>query len=152
MNKGYRKCVGIIVARKDNKVLLCERNDLPGQWQFPQGGIETGESIAAAGRRELEEETSLVSVVEIAELDTPLRYDFPPQIQQNNKWEYAGQDMFWVLFRFTGTAGELNLQTADPEFRNFRWTDIDDAPKNIVEFKRNVYIKAVEFFKPLIES
>lgn len=152
MNKGYRKCVGIIVARKDNKVLLCERNDLPGQWQFPQGGMETGESIAAAGRRELEEETSLVSVVKIAELNTPLRYDFPPQIRQNNKWQYAGQDMFWVLFRFTGAAEELNLQTAQPEFRNFRWTDIDDAPKYIVEFKRNVYIKAVEFFKPLIES
>ena len=44
MDGNYRKCVGIVVYQND-KVLLCERKDTPGGWQFPQGGIETGESF-----------------------------------------------------------------------------------------------------------
>ena len=47
MNGNYRKCVGITVY-KDHKVLLCERRDLPGAWQFPQGGIEAGEGLIEA--------------------------------------------------------------------------------------------------------
>ena len=54
MNGNYRKCVGITVY-KDHKVLLCERRDLPGAWQFPQGGIEAGEGLIEAARRELKE-------------------------------------------------------------------------------------------------
>ena len=84
MNGNYRKCVGITVY-KDHKVLLCERRDLPGAWQFPQGGIEAGEGLIEAARRELKEETSIVSVEPADTVTEPLRYTFPPEIQKGGK-------------------------------------------------------------------
>ena len=74
----YRKNVGIIVADKDGKVLMCARADQEDlQWQFPQGGIENGEDIVAAAERELHEETGISSVRLIGIMPEPLRYDFP---------------------------------------------------------------------------
>ena len=65
MENIYRKCVGIVLCNKENKVLWCERKDAPGQWQFPQGGIDDGETFIEAAKRELKEETSVVSVENI---------------------------------------------------------------------------------------
>ena len=74
----YRKNVGIIVADKDGKVLMCARADQEDlQWQFPQGGIENGEDITAAAKRELYEETGISSVRLVKVMPTTLRYDFP---------------------------------------------------------------------------
>lgn len=151
MAKNYRKCVGIVVF-KDKKVLLCERKDVAGQWQFPQGGIEKGEDFVDAAARELREETSLSSVEKTATISTPLRYDFPESIKKNGTWKFDGQDMQWVLFKLLGNDDEINLQTKEPEFRNWRWENIDEAPKKIVEFKRNVYLQVVKKFKPFVEE
>ena len=51
MSYPYRKNVGIVVCNRHKRVLWCERKDLPGQWQFPQGGIEDGETVLEAARR-----------------------------------------------------------------------------------------------------
>ena len=82
----------------------------------------------------------------------PLRYTFPPEIQKGGKWRYDGQEMQWVLFRFTGEDDEINLETEEPEFARYAWEDIDEAVKRIAEFKKNVYIEAVKKFKPVVEG
>lgn len=150
MENLYRRCVGTIVFYK-GKVLLCERLDTPGAWQFPQGGAEPGEDTETTARRELREETSIISVKAEAVIDTPLRYDFPPEVKKKSKWQYAGQEMRWVLFRFCGDDKEINLATENPEFSRYAWEDIDEAVKRIVDFKKNVYTEAVRIFKPLVE-
>ena len=150
MENLYRRCVGTIVFYK-GKVLLCERLDTPGAWQFPQGGAEPGEDTETTARRELREETSIISVKTEAVIDTPLRYDFPPEVKKKSKWQYAGQEMRWVLFRFCGDEKEINLATENPEFSRYAWEDIDEAVKRIVDFKKNVYTEAVRIFKPLVE-
>ena len=165
MENLYRRCVGTVVFYK-GKVLLCERLDTPGAWQFPQGGAEPGEDtettarrelreetsiIETTARRELREETSIISVKTEAVIDTPLRYDFPPEVKKKSKWQYAGQEMRWVLFRFCGDEKEINLATENPEFSRYAWEDIDEAVKRIVDFKKNVYTEAVKIFKPLVE-
>lgn len=150
MENLYRRCVGTVVFYK-GKVLLCERLDTPGAWQFPQGGAEPGEDTETTARRELREETSIISVKTEAVIDTPLRYDFPPEVKKKSKWQYAGQDMRWVLFRFCGDEKEINLATENPEFSRYAWEDIDEAVKRIVDFKKNVYTEAVKIFKPLVE-
>lgn len=150
MENLYRRCVGTVVFYK-GKALLCERLDTPGAWQFPQGGAEPGEDTETTARRELREETSIISVKTEAVIDTPLRYDFPPEVKKKSKWQYAGQEMRWVLFRFCGDEKEINLATENPEFSRYAWEDIDEAVKRIVDFKKNVYTEAVKIFKPLVE-
>ena len=102
----YRKNVGIAVFNKDQKVLMCARADKPGfAWQFPQGGIDNGETPLEAAYRELKEETGITSVELVAQLNKPLRYDFPTEILENFKKlgrNNIGQEQYWVLFYFYG--------------------------------------------------
>tara|TARA_B100000900_G_scaffold69396_1_gene54656 strand:- start:3798 stop:3947 length:150 start_codon:yes stop_codon:yes gene_type:complete len=39
----YRPNVGIIIFNRDGKILWCKRKQGDG-WQFPQGGIDEGET------------------------------------------------------------------------------------------------------------
>lgn len=154
MEKIYRKNVGVVVFNHENKVLMCERKDVDNAWQFPQGGIDEGEDFLKAASRELFEETSIKSVEIIATIAQPLRYEYPEQIKSKliNKKYYDGQEMNWVLFRLTGPESEINLQTNEPEFKQYGWFNLDEAPEKIVNFKKDVYIKMVEQFKPFLKS
>lgn len=149
MNKEYRLNAGIVVFNSIGKVLLCDRADQKAaSWQFPQGGIEKEESPLNAARRELYEETGIKSVKPVAQMPQPLRYDFPKYF----KMPFRGQEQYWTLFYFSGDEREINLQinTEEIEFRNYKWADIDEAPKLIVDFKKEVYNKVVSYFQPLI--
>lgn len=153
---GYRRCAGIIVFNKDKKVLLCARKDQSSRrWQFPQGGINEGESVAQAALRELKEETSISSVKVIYSQDGYFRYSFPEAIKQKLRkdgTEGLGQDMYWNLLYFEGDDSEINLATAEPEFKAWKWADIDEAVEDIVFFKKGAYKKAVRLLKPILEN
>lgn len=150
MSYPYRKNVGIVVFNQEKKVLWCERIDLPNQWQFPQGGIEEGETFLEAAARELREETSVTSVEKIAVIAEALYYDFPPQVAE--KFKKRGQAMNWVLYRFVGQDEEINLKTEEQEFSHWQWVDIDETPQKIVEFKRDVYKRMVAEFGPYLQK
>ena len=59
-NKFYRPNVAAIIVSSDypekKEIFIAERTDLAGVWQFPQGGIDEGESSEEALFRELKEE------------------------------------------------------------------------------------------------
>ena len=152
----YRKNAGIIVFNRDRKVLLCERvGNYENAWQFPQGGIDGGETVEQAAARELCEETSLTSVRYVASMPEPLIYDFPPEIKKRNAARGIfndGQQQYWSLYLLTGNESEINLNTAEPEFKNWRWVEIEKASDNVVAFKKEVYRRIIEYFKPLIEK
>ena len=151
----YRLNAGIVVFNKQGKVLLCQRKDFPDAWQFPQGGIDEGETAAEAARRELKEETSLEGLKLIKTLEFGVRYDFPGKIAKKltyNKKQYSGQEMYWSLFFFDGEDSDINLATAEPEFSAFKWVDFDNACKQIVEFKKQAYLTAKTEFSALIED
>lgn len=156
--KNYRPNAGIVVFRADGKVLLCVRNDCDDSgknWQFPQGGIDQGETPLQAAVRELREETSVTSVEYAGALPEPVRYDFPAAVKQKNAARGIfndGQEQYWHLFYFTGQDGEINLQTEEPEFKAYQWVDIAQALDRVVAFKYAVYEQVVKGFAPLIKQ
>ena len=123
---------------------------------MPQGGIDKGEAPYAAAIRELWEETGIpAELVElVAEAPEELSYDLPTElIGQIWKGKWRGQRQRWFLFRFLGDDSDVDIATAEPEFRAWRWADPADLPELIVPFKRELYQQVLAAFaKPLAQN
>jgi len=151
--KKYRKCVGIMIINNDKKILVGRRLDHPsGFWQMPQGGIDDSENPEEAVWREMMEEIG-TNKAELIRVSTQwIKYDIPSETLQTLPWghKYVGQTQKWFAFRFTGNNKDINVQTKNPEFSEWKWTNIDSIIDNIVPFKRNVYGAILEEFKDIL--
>lgn len=155
MPESYRRNAGIVVFNRNRQVLLCRRNDNVDAWQFPQGGIEPGETVEQAALRELKEETSLHNVILVKSLTAPARYTFPPQILASVKkrgFKNLGQDIYWSLVYFGGDDAEIDLQTSEPEFSAYQWSDFATACALIIDFKKTAYLAARDAFETIINN
>ena len=146
MNDKYKKLplrsgVGIIVLNKENKVFVAKRIDNPKNfWQMPQGGINKGEDFYNAALRELKEETSIVSVKLVKEIEGSFTYILPDHlIGIIWKGKFKGQKQRWFIMRFIGNETEINIKTNKPEFLDWKWIDLEDLTKIAVNFKLEVY-------------
>ena len=146
MKEEYKKLplrsgVGIIVLNKENKVFVAKRIDNPKNfWQMPQGGINKNEDFFTAALRELKEETSIVSVKLIKEIDDKFSYILPDHlIGVIWKGKFKGQIQKWFIMRFVGNESEINIKTKHPEFLDWKWIDLKDLTKIAVNFKLEVY-------------
>lgn len=146
----YRQCVGIMLINRHGEVLVARRADMPATpaWQMPQGGIDWGETPREAAIRELEEEIGTRKAEIIAESRRWMTYDFP-LILAARVWggRFRGQQQKWFLMRFTGCDADIDLGSRHPEFDAFRWVDLEEVPRLIVEFKRRLYIEVVSEFR-----
>ena len=138
-----RKGVGIIVLNQHNQVFVGKRKDNPvDRWQMPQGGIDKNETPLIAMKRELAEETSIVNIKILKELNNWLDYELPPNLLGIIwKGKYRGQKQKWFIVKFTGIDNEINLETKNPEFIEWKWIDYNLLPEVIVDFKKKVYEK-----------
>jgi putative (di)nucleoside polyphosphate hydrolase len=149
----HRPNVGVVLFHPDGRVWYGRRAGTPEPhcWQFPQG-VDEGEDYEAAARRELAEETGVVSIEPLAEIQQWIAYDFPADYggtKQARGWK--GQKQKWFAFRFTGEESEIDLeQHAEIEFDAWRWGRLDEAPDLIVPFKRKAYEQVVAAFAPLV--
>ncbi|QKR99644.1 RNA pyrophosphohydrolase [Sphingomonas sp. CL5.1] len=146
----YRPCAGAMMMNRDGLVFVGQRIDTTLEaWQMPQGGIDPGEDARAAAIRELGEETGVAPrhLDLIAEAPEELTYDLPPElIGKVWKGRYRGQRQRWFLFRFTGTDDDIDIRTAHPEFRAWRWAAPAELPDMIVPFKRALYEQVLAAF------
>jgi putative (di)nucleoside polyphosphate hydrolase len=157
----YRPCVGAMILNGDGKIWVGRRFDASGIaggrgqfWQMPQGGVDDGEDVGAAVRREVQEETGLTSIEIISQLPGTHLYDLPPALLQQKIWggKYRGQRQTWFALTFTGSDAEIDIAPLNgpaPEFDAWRWAHPGELLDLIVPFKRNVYRAVLEDAKRL---
>jgi len=147
--KRYRPNVAAVVV-SDKYPFKCElfiasRSDIEGAWQFPQGGIDPGETPQEALYRELEEEIGTNNVEILTEYPEWLQYDFPQKIAQK-MYPFDGQRQKYFLVRLKKDA-KINIATKEPEFCDFKFVSLDDIFECVTYFKRPVYKLVLDYFK-----
>ena len=151
-NLPLRTGVGIIVINNQNKIFVAKRIDNPvNKWQMPQGGVDPGEELVDAMKRELIEETSIKSIKLLKEINRWLEYELPKNLLGRIwKGKFRGQKQKWFIVKFIGSETEINLKTKHPEFMEWKWVEIDELINVIVDFKKNVYKELIPEIKKLL--
>ena len=150
--QGFRANVGIILTDGSGRVLIAGRRGRGG-WQFPQGGIRPEENVEDAMFRELREEVGLMpaDVDLVGATSGWLRYRLPERyIRREQRPLCIGQKQRWFLLHFLGDIGRLKFDTTEePEFDRCRWVDYWRPVKEVIYFKRPVYVSALRELGPL---
>lgn len=151
---GYRPNVGIILVNRLNQVFWAKRIREEA-WQFPQGGIQSGEDPDAAMYRELLEETGLRPdhVQLLGRTQDWLRYNVPTRwVRREWRGLYKGQKQLWYLLRMLGEDADVQLKSGieKPEFDDWRWQEYWIPIETVIEFKREVYTAALSELAPLL--
>ena len=148
----YRPAVGILLLNRDNLIFVGRRIDqVLEAWQMPQGGIDSGETPREAAWRELAEEVGTDKATLLAESREWFNYDLPAELA-DKVWQgrYRGQTQKWFAMRFAGTDQDIDLNTGDPEFSDWRWLALGEVLDWIVPFKRDVYQRIIAEFGHLV--
>ena len=147
-----RKGVGIVLLNQNNEVFVAKRIDNPKNfWQMPQGGVDKNEDFFVAALRELKEETSIVNVKLIKEIESSVTYILPDKlIGIIWKGKFKGQRLKWFVMRFIGNDTEINIKTKNAEFLDWKWIDLEDLTKIAVNFKLKVYQKVQSEVKKIL--
>lgn len=115
----YRTNVAAILRNGKGEILVCERLGVTGAWQFPQGGIDEGETAEQALARELREEIGVVPEdYRIVQREGPYRYLFG---EGRTKKGWHGKEQIYFLCDFTAPDTAIDVCTAHPEFQAYRW-------------------------------
>ena len=142
---GFRANVGIVLMHGVD-VFLGRRTGGRG-WQFPQGGVRSGEGLEQALFRELEEEIGLPesAVQLLGQTERWLRYRLPPRyVRRNQQPLCIGQKQRWFLLRLKEPEVAFDFgRTTEPEFDSWRWSPYWEPVKEVIYFKRPVYARAL---------
>ena len=145
--------VGVILLNNNNHVFVGKRKDNPGNnWQMPQGGVDNDEDFITAVKRELIEETSIKNIKIIKEIEQMYEYELPDNlIGIIWKGKFKGQKQKWFVARFLGVDNEININTKQPEFIDWKWIEPKKLPEIIVSFKKNLYINLLNEINLVID-
>ena len=144
--------VGAIVLNKKNQVFVGKRKDNPvDKWQMPQGGVNEGEDLTSAMKRELNEETGIQNIKILNEIDGWFEYELPNYLL-GKIWrgKFRGQKQKWFIVKFLGNDEEIDLEKDKPEFIEWKWLDIENLPNVMVDFKKIVYEKLLTKIRSFI--
>lgn len=148
---GFRPNVGIVIQNPCGQVLWARRVGGFDSWQFPQGGIQRGESVNDALYRELYEEVGLTEdAVEMRACTQGwLRYQLPRSLRRDTT--FLGQKQKWFLLRLLASDEQVCVECAEaPEFDHWRWVSYWYPVGQVVAFKRPVYRRALRELAPAL--
>ena len=112
------------LIQNDGSYLLCKMADdrgvFPGQWALSGGGVEPGERIEEALRREVREE--LGEQLVLSEI-TP--WTFSDDIRTKTYADGSQEEiyMIYLIFDCVATNREVNI---NEEFQDFAWVKAED--------------------------
>ena len=154
MTKEYRPCVGMMILNNKNEILVGRRIDHPsGYWQMPQGGIDSNEIPEKAVWREMMEEIGTNNAKLLLSSSKWFEYEIPEETLKTLPWgnKYIGQKQKWFVFLFTGKDHEINIETDNPEFSEWKWLNYQSIEDNVVPFKKKLYVKVINEFKKIFK-
>ena len=147
MADSFRAGTDALIIAADGRVMVFQRSGDRRGWQFPQGGLDPGETPLDGVWREVGEETGLgrEELELLAAAPDWMAYEYPESIRAAKG--QRGQVQRWFAFRFRGRDADIDLAAAaDDEFRDWRWMTMADATAAVIPFKRDLYRRlAVEF-------
>lgn len=148
----YRPNVAALMTNCAGNLLICERATVRGAWQFPQGGVDPGESIIAALHREVSEEIGLLPAhYEVQSSRDGYRYLYPEGVREKKLKRHGshGQEQTYFLCRLKPGAPPVNVNQRPREFRAYRWIPPEEFELDwLPDFKREVYRQVMrDFFR-----
>ena len=154
LSQYFRAGVGIAVVDESDRLLVLERDDVPGAWQLPQGGLEAGETPVEAARRELWEETriSWQQVKLLGEHPHWLAYELPRESWTTKTGR--GQVQRWFVVRLVDSVPSIDIDAPDPETdrpesRAFTWMSLKELLDQATAFREPLYEQLVEYIRSL---
>jgi putative (di)nucleoside polyphosphate hydrolase len=146
----YRPNVAALVVDQEGRLLVCERWNVRGAWQFPQGGVDPGEEVEQALHREVEEEIGLrPEHYRIVGRKDGYRYLYPPKVRFRKLRKHGnhGQEQSYFLCRLESGAPGIDVDQDPPEFRDYRWIRPDEFRLEwLPDFKHEVYREVMKDF------
>ena len=139
-----------MILNSNNEILVGRRLDHPsGYWQMPQGGIDDNENPEEAVWREMMEEIG-TNKTKLYKVSTQwINYEIPHETLDKLPWgkTYIGQTQKWFIFKFSGEDSDINVETKNPEFSEWKWMNFNNLIENAVPFKQKVYKAILDEFK-----
>jgi putative (di)nucleoside polyphosphate hydrolase len=148
----FRPNVAALIVKPDGALLICERWTVPGAWQFPQGGVDAGETPESALFREVREEVGLEPKhYQVIAQKAGYRYLYPEDVRQKKlkKHGFHGQEQTYYLCHLHSNSTPINVDQKGREFRAYRWIDPEEFDLDwLPSFKRDVYRQVMlDFFQ-----
>ncbi|MBF0288891.1 MAG: RNA pyrophosphohydrolase [SAR324 cluster bacterium] len=148
----YRPNVCIVITNEQqDKVLMFHRIGVKKEgWQFPQGGVDSGETEKEAFYRELKEEIGTNDVTVLKVSKKRVHYKFPEWVFENWKQEnkkklkYKGQKQRWYLVLLNQGTPSISFEEHPAEFDAFEWVPVEKAVERIIAFKQEAYAKGLQ--------
>jgi len=139
---------GLILRRggRETEILLGQRVDSPGAWQWPQGGMDPGETPEQALRREMREEIGIDSLRILRQVPFGLRYRFPVRLYARFRPNIGQEQRFFLVAPEPNDPPDLAKAT-EREFDALRWSPLSEALDSAIWFKRAVYREALAYAK-----